>query len=167
MLFYKQLREDIVRLGSDNLLSIKEMYLNHQKVKLFTNNDLVEYQKKIVELHSSVNMYFYSSVQDFWTQLDRNTEEYSKEMAEIFKQGTVENIKDLEKNIKSNFTNPFKFFENLNNSFFKSNSTFYKLSDRNFENFKLLIEKVNDLMKKFIEDCEGVLSSFELKGKAS
>lgn len=167
MLFYKQLRESIVDRGIKNLLSIKEMYLNHQKIKLFTNNNLIEYQKKILELHSTVNILFYSAVQDFWSQLDRNTEEYSKEMKEIFNQSIIENGEDLEKNIKAKFTNPIQFFENLNNSFFKSNSLFCKLSDKNLENFKLLIQKINILMKNFVEDCEKNLISFEQKGETS
>lgn len=163
MLFYKEIRENIVSLGSENILSIKEIYLNHQKIKKLNKTQLDEYQKMIGEEYSKEINSFYSIVQDFWSQLDKNTEEYSKDMKDIFSQSIREFSDDLEKNIKSNFANPFKFFENISNSFVKSNASYLKISDKNFENFKLLIEKINNLIKEFTINCEQILSSFEVK----
>lgn len=166
-MLFKDYRDAIVNLGTKNLLKIKDVYLKHQKIEKLTNIQLDQYQKMIGEIYSKQNNEFYSAVQDFWVQLDKNTEQYSKEIKEIFDKSIIENSKNLEKYILSNFTDPFLFFENLNNSFEKSNSLYFKLSDKNFENFKSLIEKVNNLIKEFSINCEEILLSFEVKDEAS
>ncbi len=166
-MLFKDYRDAIVNLGTKNLLKIKDVYLKHQKIEKLTKIQLVQYQKMIGEIYSKQNNEFYSAVQDFWVQLDKNAEQYSKEIKEIFDKSIIENSKNLEKYTMSNFTSTLSFFENINNSFSNSNASYYKLSDNNFENFKLFFEKVNNLIKEFSINCEEILLSFEVKDEAS
>lgn len=167
MLFIKDYRDAIVNLGTRNLSRIRDAYLKHQKIKNLSKTQLDQYQKMIGEIYSKQNTDFYSTIQDFWSQLYRNTEEYSKEMKEIFDKSIVENSKNLENYIISNFTNPFLFFENINQSFEKSNSLYFRLSEKNLEDFKVLIEKLSNLIKEFSINCEEIISFFEVKNEAS
>ena len=167
MLFNKELRDEIVVIGAKNLLTIKNLYLNHKKVVLFNTDQLKQFQQLISELHAKKKVDFYSSVQEFWCQIDQNTEVYSNDIKEIFSKSIVENNTTLDKMINSNFVIPFNFFDNLSNLFIKSNLSYCKLSDKNLENFKILVQKISDLMKTFSEDCEKVILSFEQKGEPS